>query len=122
MRLGSIIYFVPFFFVLDTAFILRAPWEHIIMQTTLALIGIVLLASALQGYLIGIGNLTNGKLMQWPIRGAILLAGLLIATPGGGLLPWSNMQGAGAGAAFFALALMLFYGSGRKPGADSAAH
>ena len=122
MRLGSIIYFVPFFFVLDTAFILRAPWEHIIMQTTLALIGIVLLASALQGYLVGIGNLTKGKFMQWPIRGAILLAGILIATPGGGLLPWSNMQGVGAGAAFFALALMLFYGSGRKSGADSSAH
>ena len=107
--------------LLDTAFILRAPWEHIILQTTLALLGIVLLASALQGYLVGLGNLTRGKFMQWPIRAAILVAGLLIATPGGGLVPWSNLQGAGAGAAFFGLALLMFYATRQQSKADSAA-
>jgi len=92
-----------------------------VCSSDLVLLGIVLLASALQGYLIGLGNLTRGKFMQWPIRAAILVAGLLIATPGGGLVPWSNLQGALAGAAFFGLALMMFYATRQQTDADSAA-
>jgi len=92
MRLGSIIYFVPFFFVLDTAFILKAPWHHVVLTVSFALAGIVLIASALQGYLVGIGDLTGRPFMQWPLRAAVLLAGLLLATPGGGLIPWSNLE------------------------------
>ncbi len=92
MRLGSIIYFVPFFFVLDTAFILKAPWQHILLSVVFALSGIVLIASALQGYLAGFGDLTRRPFLQWPLRGAILIAGLLLATPGGGLIPWTNLD------------------------------
>ena len=31
-------------------------------------------------------------LLQWPIRALVLAAGLLLATPGGGLIPWSDAQ------------------------------
>jgi TRAP-type uncharacterized transport system fused permease subunit len=92
MRLGSIIYFIPFFFVLDTALILEGPWHGIVLATASALLGIVFAAGALQGYLLWLGDLTRHPLLQWPIRALLLLAGLLIATPGGGLLPWSKLE------------------------------
>lgn len=103
MRLGSIIYFVPFFFVLNTAFILRAPWGEILTAVLFALAGIVLIAGSLQGYLIGIGDLTRQSVLQWPVRSAILLAGLLLATPGGGIIPWSNLEKTIAAAALLAV-------------------
>lgn len=92
MRLGSIIYFVPFFFVLDPAFIMRAPLEHIIFSVSLAMAGIVMIAGSLQGYLIGVGNLTLSTILQWPLRGIFLFAGLVMATPAGGIIPWDNTQ------------------------------
>jgi len=92
MRLGSIIYFVPFFFVLDTAFILKGSWPHIVLTISFGLAGIVLIAGALQGYLIGLGDLTRQQIMQWPVRVGILLSGLFLATPGGGIIPWSNFD------------------------------
>ncbi len=97
MRLGSIIYFIPFFFVLDPAFILKAEWPDIMLVTAAALIGVVLLAGALQGHLLAVGNLTIHPVLGWPIRALILLGGLLIATPGGGLIPFSNARLALAG-------------------------
>ncbi len=92
MRLGSIIYFVPFFFVLDPAFILKGSWEHIALTFVFAIVGITLVASALQGYLIIIGDLCRHLFWQWPLRIGIMAAGLLLATPGGGLIPWDNLD------------------------------
>ena len=92
MRLGSIIYFVPFFFVLNPAFILRAPVFDIVISVGMALIGIVVVAGALQGYIIAVGNLCRHPSLQWPIRGLFLLGGLLLATPAGGVIPWDLTQ------------------------------
>ncbi len=108
MRLGSIIYFIPFFFVLDPGLILRGEWSDIILVTASALFGIVLVASALQGYLVLLGDLTRHALLQWPIRAMVLLAGLLIATPGGGLIPGSNLELALAAGVVMAGAVGLF--------------
>ncbi len=92
MRLGSIIYFIPFFFVLDPAFILRAPWPEIVLVTASALAGVTLVPAALQGYLIGVGNLTARPLIGWPVRGLILVGGLFLATPENALIPLSKLQ------------------------------
>ncbi|MBW8058676.1 MAG: TRAP transporter permease [candidate division NC10 bacterium] len=108
MRLGSIIYFIPFFFVLDPAFILQGEWSRTLLVTASALFGIVLVAGALQGYLVLLGDLTRHALLQWPIRAMVLLAGLLIATPGGGLIPWSDLELALAAGALMAGAVGLF--------------
>jgi len=108
MRLGSIIYFIPFFFVLDPGLILRGAWSDIILVTASALFGIVLVAGALQGYLLFLGDLTRHALLQWPIRAMVLLAGLLIATPGGGLIPWSDIEMALAAGVLMAGAVGLF--------------
>jgi TRAP transporter 4TM/12TM fusion protein len=108
MRLGSIIYFIPFFFVLEPALILEGTWPDILLATASAFLGVVLVAGALQGYLVLIGDLTRHAVLQWPLRALILLAGLLLATPGGGLVPWSNLQMAITAAFLMLGALTLF--------------
>ncbi len=89
MRLGSIIYFIPFFFVLDPAFILKGSWQQTLTVTAGALAGIVLIAGALQGYLVGLGRL-DGFPLAWPARALLAAAGIALALPGGGLVPLGN--------------------------------
>ncbi|MDH5205056.1 MAG: TRAP transporter fused permease subunit [Hylemonella sp.] len=91
MRLGSTMYFVPFFFVLNPALILRGQPLDIALVVMTAVLGIWLIASALEGYLIGIGQLGTG-VGAWPGRALLLLAGLCLALPGGGALGWSHGQ------------------------------
>lgn len=97
MRLGSIIYFIPFFFVLNPALILHGTLYSIVMVFTTAVIGVVLIASALQGYVVGIGLLGDGP-SGWLRRGLIALAGLLLALPGGKMLGISSLELAGIAA------------------------
>ncbi|RFA27271.1 C4-dicarboxylate ABC transporter [Alkalilimnicola ehrlichii] len=80
MRLGTIIYFIPFFFVFNPALVMQGePLETVLLLMT-ALIGIVLLSAGLQGYLLGIGNPGSGPL-AWIARGAWAVSGLLLAAP-----------------------------------------
>lgn len=93
MRLGSIIYFVPFFFVLDPALILQGELSRTAFLFVTAVAGVILIASALQGYLIGVGNLHRHPVFGWLIRGFILAGGLCLATPGGSvLIPFSDLE------------------------------
>lgn len=85
MRLGTIIYFIPFFFVFNPALLLQGEWSEIAIVLITALIGVWLLSAALQGYLIGIGTLGDG-LPGWVSRAFILVSGLVLAAPGGGML------------------------------------
>ncbi len=80
MRLGSIIYFVPFFFVLNPALIGQGPVGEILLVLTTAVVGIVLIASGLQGYLYGIGAL-DGAAAAWPGRVLLVIGGLILAAP-----------------------------------------
>ncbi len=83
VRLGSTMYFVPFFFVLNPALILRGSTDEIIIVVGTAIIGILLIASALEGYLLGHGAL-RGTLPGLAARLLLFAAGLLLVTPGGG--------------------------------------
>jgi TRAP transporter 4TM/12TM fusion protein len=87
MRLGSVIYFVPFLFVLNPALILQGGWQEIALVLAQALVGVVLIASAIQGYLVGIGSLSTQRFLQWPIRLMLIVGGLAFAVPGGGDMP-----------------------------------
>jgi len=80
MRLGSIIYFVPFFFVLNPALIGQGPPGEIALVLTTAVIGIVLISSGLQGYLYGVGPL-DGGIAAWPGRVLLVVGGLILALP-----------------------------------------
>ncbi|MAL80600.1 MAG: C4-dicarboxylate ABC transporter [Sneathiella sp.] len=93
MRLGSIIYFIPFFFVLDPAFIFHGELSRTAVVLANALVGVLLIASALQGYLVWVGNLHRHPVMGWLARALILIGGLAFATPGGSdLIPFSDWQ------------------------------
>jgi TRAP transporter 4TM/12TM fusion protein len=81
MRLGSVVYFIPFFFVIDPALVLDGSVGEVLSATAQALIGVVLIAGALQGHLLGYGPLTAATPVGVPVRTALVLAGLLIATP-----------------------------------------
>jgi len=80
MRLGSIIYFVPFFFVLNPALIGQGPMGEIALVLSTAIVGIVLIASGLQGYLYGVGPLDGGS-AAWPGRVLLVMGGLILALP-----------------------------------------
>jgi len=96
VRLGAAMYFVPFFFVLNPALILRgSPWEILTVVGT-AIAGIALLAAALEGYVMGIGSVTRSA-AGWVARLLLFAAGLAMALPGGGELDLSHLQLALAG-------------------------
>lgn len=92
MRLGSVIYFIPFLFVLNPALIFQGSWDEIIVVIIQALAGVILIAGSIQGWLLGVGNLARGGVVQWPVRFALILGGMLLAIPGGGPVPLTNLQ------------------------------
>jgi TRAP transporter 4TM/12TM fusion protein len=82
MRLGSVIYFIPFFFVLNPALILVGSWLEILLATVTVIVGIFLVAGGLQGYLLGLGFLDRKGLIGAAGRSLLCLGGGLIALPG----------------------------------------
>ncbi len=83
MRLGSTMYFVPFFFVLNPALILRGEPLDIAVVVVTAFAGITMIASALEGYLFGFGRLGEGWAGAVP-RLMLFAGGVAMALPGGG--------------------------------------
>jgi TRAP transporter 4TM/12TM fusion protein len=85
VQLGSAMYFVPFFFVLNPALILRGTPAEILIVVATALAGITLIAAALEGYLVGFGTLRIGPAGAIA-RLLLIAAGIAMALPGGGRL------------------------------------
>ena len=77
MRLGIATYIVPFFFVLNPALILHGPVWEILYTIITCTIGLWIIASSLEGYLCGIGELP-----LWS-RPLLFLSGLLLGYPVG---------------------------------------
>jgi TRAP transporter 4TM/12TM fusion protein len=90
MRLGAIIYFVPFFFVFNPALLLQGSWMENLQAVSTALVGVALVSGALQGYLIGVGHLGKGGLGMLT-RIFIGLSGLTLALPAGGMFGFSQL-------------------------------
>jgi len=84
MRLGAIIYVIPFFFVFNPALLLQESIGENVVAVSTALVGVALVSAALQGYLIGIGTLGAG-LLGACTRFAIGAGGLTLAIPAGGM-------------------------------------
>lgn len=86
-RLGAVVFFIPFFFVIEPALLLRGELTVIIRTIITAIIGIFILASAFQGYILGIGDLwPPGKSKNFYIgsvllRIALAISGFMIALP-----------------------------------------
>ncbi len=85
MKLGGVIYVVPFFFVLNPALIGQGPLPEVAVVLACALIGVWFLSAAMQGYVAFVGPL-NGTPISNGLRVLLFVAGLLVAAPVGGLL------------------------------------
>ena len=92
MRLGTIIYFVPFFFVLNPALIGQGTFTEVATVLAAALAGVVLLSAALQGYLIGIGSLIVWGPIGFLIRGLLFAGGLVLMLPGNAIVGYTNLE------------------------------
>lgn len=92
MKIGSIIYFVPFFFVMNPSLVLQGDLHDFAMHALTALLGVALVCCGLQGYLVGVGDLRRCRALEWPLRAALVLGGLMFVAPGGGLMPLSPWQ------------------------------
>ena len=75
MRLAVVLYFIPFFFVFNPALILQGPLWETLYLLALCLLGIWILASGLEGYLLKVGRLS---LWERPL---LVIGGFLIAFP-----------------------------------------
>lgn len=82
MKIGSVIYFIPFMFVFDPALITHGTWMDILTSTALALFGVWIFASTMQGYVAGFGRLFADSLFGWLTRIPVLIGAVLIALPG----------------------------------------
>jgi TRAP transporter 4TM/12TM fusion protein len=92
MRVGSIIYFIPFFFVLNPAFVLQGPLTETLVLTVTCALGIVFICGGIQGYQMWAGDLARTRAAAWPLRILLIAGGMVLAAPGGGLMPLSNAQ------------------------------
>jgi TRAP transporter 4TM/12TM fusion protein len=94
MWVGSIIYFIPFFFVLNPALVLQgeSPYAAAVGLMALAGIGTLFICGGIQGYQSFVGDLRLTGALEWPIRILLIVGGFTIATPGGGLMPISQSQ------------------------------
>ena len=81
MRLGSIIYFIPFFFVLEPALIMEGSLLKTLTATLKVAIGIVLIAGTLQSYIIAIGFIDRPGSLGAAGRSLVIIGGGLIALP-----------------------------------------
>ena len=75
MRLGVVLYFIPFFFVYNPALILQGPLFETLYTYSLCLLGVLLIAGGFEGYLLLVGKL------DFLNRIASIIAGALIAFP-----------------------------------------
>ncbi|HET6519174.1 MAG TPA: TRAP transporter fused permease subunit [Geminicoccaceae bacterium] len=106
MRLGAIIYFIPFFFVLNPALILHGSPAEVVEVLATAVLGVVLLSAALQRYLIFFGALGTGVL-GWLGRILLFVGGLLFVLPGSPELGISHLELAGIALLTSALGVLL---------------
>ena len=75
MRLGTAKYILPFLFVLSPVMILTGPLVEVLLAVITAILGCILLACALEGYLYFYGK------FYYYLRVPIFISGLLLLYP-----------------------------------------
>lgn len=105
MRLAAVLYFIPFFFVFNPSLILEGPILETLYLFALCLVGIWILASGLEGYLLKVGRLS-----LWS-RVLLVVSGFLIAFPGyGQTFTWWMTSIIGAGLTALVIAIIRMRG------------
>jgi TRAP transporter 4TM/12TM fusion protein len=116
MRLGSIIYFVPFFFVLNPALIGRGSAYEVVMTTVTAFVGVYIIGSALQGYAAGFGLIRNTPVGVLA-RIVLFCGGLFFAAPGNIGLGLNHIEMSLIGLVLTVPPLAYVYAGRRRAGA-----
>lgn len=112
MTTGVVIYFIPFWFVLNPALIgMGSAWE-IALGGLAALFGVFLVASATQNYLLGYGRIGSGS-TGLVARALVFIAGIVLATPGSKFVPWTDIETVIIAIICFCGAAALSLGGGR---------
>lgn len=106
VRLGTAIYLVPFCFVLNPALLLKGEPATVALSIGAALGGVAILGAALQGYVLGIGQIAHSAL-GFTARAAMIAGSLLLAAPSPRLTGLSFGASLAAGAALAVLGLLL---------------
>jgi TRAP transporter 4TM/12TM fusion protein len=109
MWVGSIIYFIPFFFVLNPAFVLQGSLTEALYLTLTTGAGALFICGGIQGYQAGVGDLRGAGMLEWPLRVALVIGGLVLAAPGGGIMPVSNTTMELLGIAILAPVVLLAF-------------
>ena len=91
MKLGGVIYVIPFFFVLNPALIGQGPLPEVAVVLACALIGVWFISAALQGFVSFVGPL-NSSPISAAMRLVLFVAGLLVAAPIGGIAGLSHLM------------------------------
>lgn len=119
MKLGGVIYVVPFFFVINPALIGQGSAPEVIYVLISALIGIWFISASFQGYVSFVGPL-NGSMASAVMRLLLFCAGLLIAAPTGGGSGLSPVAVTLGGLALSLPALLFARRAGSRKGAVAA--
>ena len=102
MRLASVMYFVPFFFVMNPALILQGTPYEIFTSIITAVCGVAAVSWSLQGYMLGVGGIAN-SVAGVATRAVLMLAGLILASPGNASLGLNQLEFAAIGIVLIAL-------------------
>ncbi len=113
MKLGGVIYIVPFFFVLNPALVGEAPALEVFITFSTALLGIYFISAALQGHVPLLGDL-GGDVKGFAVRTLLFFGGLAMAMPGGGLLGIDRWSLNAGGIALAIPALILARAAGTR--------
>lgn len=103
MRFGAVKYALPFFFLYNPTLVLQGGTPLSTLEVILAaLVGLALVAYALQGYLPWIGIL-NSTPLGYAVRIVLVGAGLLLALPE----RWTTLIGLGVATVVYGLGVLL---------------
>lgn len=116
MRLGSVIYVIPFVFVLDPSFILEGDGLQTLQVLAEALLGVWLMTGAIQAFLPGVGHLHSmaSRLLVGFGGLCIALPDLNLAWPAGP----QNLYHLAGGVALVAVGLLIARGSFKQAAAS----
>jgi len=102
MKLGAVKYIIPLFFVLDPALVMQAGAGAILQAFASATLGVLLIGSVLEGYLIGMGRLELKTIDGFVSGAALFVGGFILALPG------SKMDLLGLGITAATIAFIFF--------------
>ncbi|HMH61774.1 MAG TPA: TRAP transporter permease, partial [Bradyrhizobium sp.] len=69
-----------------------SPYFEALGLMALAAFGTLFICGGIQGYQAFVGDLRGAGALEWPLRVLLVIGGFVVATPGGGIMPLSQLQ------------------------------